>query len=571
MEEIKRLFTDVFIEAIVKSSPQKLYPLCNNYRDMKKYGVESDFTKEKLGEIVLSNCSKFLDSINFDISKFTFESSTLNGAEDDLEIVKGHTVIFAKSFVFKFKNKISDEILRISVDNPIIIDDQIKINNPLLIEFNTYIPYVKPESITILDSDNFIHELPLANNDEIKTFLNKRKVLIEGCSLDMDWYIHEGDLELDDFNFKSHIIITGDLSIHEPLVNIVDTSLIVLGKTTVNALSILNEGNDVYLLGGVDFNIAIFIHSSGSQIELRNLFGPLVNIFSETVNIEGKNKVKSYNYPGLDQSDENIQQLLKEKYFSKNEDNEIELDDYAVMRDIKLGAEIFNNNDDQENFIGVILPNLKNRETIISLLKEDGLYLKNLEEKDRLDKELINIALDQNQEAFKYIPDSLKEDKDFILELINKNGDLLEFVNDTFKKDKELVLSAISSSAYALEYAHKSFKADKEIVLLAVSKNARSLEYASETLQADEDILLEVIKNDVWAFKYASPAIVNNRNVMLELIKKEPKYLSAPPLMKYLDDREFLIEALKENNSVFNYLTKKLQKNKEFRDIVGRV
>jgi len=570
MEKIKQEFTELFIEAIAENSPEKLYPLCNNYQDMKKYDVELDFTEAKLGEIVLSNCSKFLDTVDFSITEFTFESSSLNGANDSLEIVKGHSVIFAKSLTFKFQNKESDNVLNITISDPIIIDDQIKINNPLLIKFYIYKPYIKPESITVLNSDNTSHELLLANNDEIRTSLTERKVYYEGCSLDMDWYIHEGNLELDSFNFKKNVIITGDLAIHEPLVDF-DTSLIVLGKTTSNAITIHDEGMDIYLLGGVDFNIALFIHSTGSQVELRNLSGPLVNIHSETANVEGEKKVKYFNYPEYDELHGNIHQLVKEKYFWRNEEDELELDDYAIMHDIKLGADIFNNNDDQENYIDVSLHDLKNRETIISLLKEDGLYLKNLDEQDRSDKELIDIALDSNREAFNYIPDKLKEDKDFIVELVSKDGDLLEYVNDDFKKDKELVLSAINSSAYALEYAHESFQTDKETVLLAVTKNARSLEYATEALQADEDILLEVIKNDVWAFKYASPDVVDNRTVMLALVKKDPKYLSIPPLKKYLDDRAFILETLKENNSVFNYLTKQLQKDKEFKEIVGRV
>lgn len=569
MEEIKQKFTTAFIQAIAENSAQKLYPLCNSYQDMKKYDTELGFTEEKLSEIVLSNCSKFIDTIDFDITEYILESSTLDGAGDSVEIVKSHFVTFAKSLILSFVKKEAKTKLKIDIGHPIIIDDQLKINNPLLIEFRQYEPYIKPESILVLDNQNKSHELPLCQRERIKSALDENNIFIEGCPLELDWYIHDGDLELDSFDFEKHIIVTGDLSVHEPLTNI-NVSLIVLGKTTVNALSILDDGDEVFLLGGVNFNIAILINSSGSQIELKNLSGPMVDIISETTNIGGDMQVKYFNYPENDESHGDIESLIKEKYFY-DEEGISEIDSYAIMDDIKHGAEIFKNADDKETFVEVNLPDLQDRVTIISLLKEDGLYLKNLDKKFKSDKELIHIATDKTTEAFKYIAENLKQDKAYIYDMVKKNGRIFEFVNEDFKKDKELVLLAINSSPYALDDAHESLKSDKEVVLLAVSKNARVLEYADESLQADEDILLAVINNDVDGFKYASESAADNRNIMLALVKKAPKYLSVPPLKKYLNDRKFLMEILTENHSVFNHLPDKLQNDKEFREIAGRV
>ncbi len=570
---MKEDFAIALIDSIKEKSTKKLYSLCNNFNDQKKMGMQSDLTEAKLNEIIIKNCKNFINSIDFDINEYALESVSLRGAKDAVELVKGHSTIFADSVDLLFNKKVgSTSRLSIDVQMPIIIDNNIKINNPLLIKFQEYEeskPVAYPDSITIIDSNNHTLELPICDIDIVKSYLKKNKTDAQNYISDDPWYICDGNMELNNFNLKMNTIIIGDLSIHERLVEI-DTNLIVLGKTVANAI-VLDDTNDVFLLGGIEFNVALLSMMPGPFRVLKRLKGPLVYTDSDSTSIEGTDNITCYLDYVYGESHGEMAILVKDKYLDKDEDVSLGIDANLVANDIKHGKNIFNHSDSKENFITVKEPDLKDRETVISLLMDDGFYLKELDDEYREDKELIDIAIRYNAETFKYIADHLKNDEDYIYELIKKEGRVLKFVNKRFKKDKKLVLLAIESTAYALANAHKSLRADKEVVMSAINKNALVLKYAEASLQADEDILLASVNNNIDALKYAPPSVIDNEKIMLAVIKKAPKYLSADALSKYLNNKDFIIKALKDNHLVFNYLGKKLQKDEDIRKAAGRI
>lgn len=573
MNTIKQAFATGFIEAIADNAPEKLYTLCNNYHDMQKMETEIDFTEEKLKEIVLMNCTNFLKTVNFDISDYALESTTVKGNEDAIANLEAKTVLFLDEIRLHFAKADSPERLTINVPFPIIVEERLKINNPLMIEFREYKKVKQvppPDSITVLDSNNKSLELIICERDFVRSHLKKYKVEDESYISDQPWYLYEGNMELDEYTFSQNIIITGDLLIHEPLVSL-DSNLVVVGKTVVNAL-VLSESSETFLLGGIVFNVALFSLYSGPSRTLQNLNGPFAYCNSEATTIEGTTDVLCYIDNVYSDSHGDVDSVFKKKYILK-EDGYIDVDTDLLLEDIKHSKEVFKDSAINPNVIQVKKPDLEDRSSLISLLKKDGFYLKELNEKHRADKELIDIALNYHTECFNFIADHLKTDEAYIYELVKNNGRILEYVDDRFKKDRKLVLLAIESSPYALDDAHESLKADKELVLFAINKNAKVLQYADEALKGDEDVLLAAIENNVEAFKYAAPTqeVIDNEKVMLALLKKDPKYMEIDVLSKYRNDKQFILKVLEVNHNAFVYLEEKLQKDPDIRAMAGRV
>lgn len=102
-------------------------------------------------------------------------------------------------------------------------------------------------------------------------------------ALGYEWELHEGDLELDVFDVECPLIVSGDLTVREPLVE-VDVPLIVLGKSRVRSLS-LGGDNGAYLMGGVEFEQALLsLHSECGQFVKRPA-GPLIFTACEATEI----------------------------------------------------------------------------------------------------------------------------------------------------------------------------------------------------------------------------------------------------------------------------------------------
>lgn len=571
-ENNKEKFAIALIGAIAEKSAQELYSLCLNSDDQIKMGIKPELTEAKVSEIVLKNCVTFINTIDFNINEYVLDSVDIRASKDAEELVKGHITTFIDSVELLLKKEGSTSMLSVDVEIPIVIDNKIKINNPLLIKCQEFEDSsrgdeIQPESITIIDSNNQRLKFSICDIDIVKSYLKKNHVVDAEEISNLPWYIFDGNVEIDSYSLPMNTIITGDLYIHERLVEI-DRDLIVLGKTVANAIA-MDGSNDIFLLGGVEFNTALFSMMPGPFRVLRKLKGPLLYTDSDSTLIEGTEDVTCYIDQVYSESHGDVGTLIKNKYLNKSF---CSLDSPSLIANaIKYGKNIFNSEDTKEKFITVKEPKLNDREEVITLLKSDGFYLKLLDEKYRADKELIDIAINYSADTFTYIADSLKNDATYIYELVKKEGRVFEFVNSRFKKDKNLVLLAIETTGYALDYAHKSLKADKEVVMAAVRKDPNVLEYADESLKSDEEILLTIINNDVDVFnRYASPSVMDNETIILALIKKAPKYLEAEILKKYRNDKVFIMKALEENHLVFNYLGKNLQKDEDVRKVAGR-
>jgi hypothetical protein len=185
-------------------------------------------------------------------------------------------------------------------------------------------------------------------------------------------------------------------------------------------------------------------------------------IKSKVLTIENDIKNKQIVKPRLD-IDEIVLESLKRGFVTLDMvDEKYSKDKNFVKIAIEANSENINYIDDSivEDFI----KHFKN------LLKEDGLKLKDCPFSIQNNKELCNLAINQNFEAFKFVKnEELLNNRNLALELVDKNGLLLEFVNENLKKDFEVVITAISNNNDVKEFISDEIK-EKIISLFSYFK-----------------------------------------------------------------------------------------------------
>jgi len=582
LELLKNEFSKVFIEAVSSKSVEACTNLVVSYDEQNiLFGKDGFGMKEEAyKEALTKQCQAFFKKWDTFIDEKNAHAHTklildnLDGVHTYSFEIHDEPFQFLKTISISMKEYKKEKKIHqvgFEIDNPLFINGRLALNNMLLTK--CYESFW--DDLENIPYKNKIHTL-----DEFKSLVKDvddsetLEGMFDAYNAYNEWYLYDGDLELEKFDEKVNLVVTGNLTVKEPLVEIT-TELIVFGKTIVNAMY-LDEGNNVFFLEGVDFNVALLSTMPGPYRVINNPRGPFLYSDSDSTIVNNPEKVKCYADYVYGKSHGDILSMLKEKYINRDEPyegEEIEEDDYyidaaQIAEDIRLSENIFNNSDDVAHYVEVKKPDLDDKESLMTLLKEDGLQFKKLDEKYRADKELINIVIENNEVAFKYIADELKDDRDYVLSMIKKNGRLLKYVSKVYKKDREIVLAAIDGVAYALDYAHSSLKKDKDVVLRAIKKDPSALEYADESLHADEEILLYVIEHDVSSFKYASESVIDNENIMLALVKKDPKYLGVEPLYRYKNDKAFILKVLEETPRAFNYLSKKMQKDEDVLELI---
>lgn len=143
---------------------------------------------------------------------------------------------------------------------------------------------------------------------------------LQGDYSGYEWYIYDGDLELDELLIGTlSLVITGDLILHQPFVDIDETCgcLIVHGQTKVNYMEM---GQSCSFYGGIEFEI---LHPTGSgQGDIYNPQGRLFYSDSDGMSVDKVNpkKVEVYYDKELGKHFGDIAQLLPKKYLCYDEE-----------------------------------------------------------------------------------------------------------------------------------------------------------------------------------------------------------------------------------------------------------
>ncbi|KAL9645301.1 hypothetical protein ABK040_002501 [Willaertia magna] len=220
-----------------------------------------------------------------------------------------------------------------------------------------------------------------------------------------------------------------------------------------------------------------------------------------------------------------------------------------------------------------------------------------------------------------FIPTFLKDinDRNVVLKIVSAVGYLLEYCLDCFKNDKEIILAAISSYPnYYSEYLDNGLEYDKDIALFAIlgdvfiwndlpkellndkeffikyiqklKEKYPNINVPLNSFKDCENILKEISEKEYIDFRYniSLEQLLNDEEYYFELCDIK-KFLNIPSSLKYnkifikeminrkdseyyynkyipnelKEDKEFTLELLKLQPSLYSHITNEFKKDKE--------
>jgi len=211
----------------------------------------------------------------------------------------------------------------------------------------------------------------------------------------------------------------------------------------------------------------------------------------------------------------------------------------------------------------------KNRDTVLKLLLNNSISLKDVDDMYKKDRALVLKTVD----AYNYddIDESLKSDKEILRKVIEKGYDLRK-ADENMSLDRDLVLSSVKNNNNNFEYAKDIFKKDKDFVFEVLGACYHNLMYADESLRKDREFILKIIKLYPYAFEYADESIKDKELALIA--EKQANYLNMASLKKngqgldlvdenITDNREFVTEVIKKNPMAYRSVSPRLKKDKE--------
>jgi hypothetical protein len=176
---------------------------------------------------------------------------------------------------------------------------------------------------------------------------------------------------------------------------------------------------------------------------------------------------------------------------------------------------------------------------------------------------VLYLISNQCEEIYDKIPDELFSDKDFVLKAIRFTNNIYSYIKDNvLKNDREIILAASDYKPDSFKDYFKQYSDDNELYLVAVKKDATVLRYASTKVQSDKDVILAALD---------AP---NNQEIDVELINQYDELRDDPDIYRLvvtlkgvdayrsellLNDKQFVLSVLSNNNSVYEMLSQELQ------------
>lgn len=154
------------------------------------------------------------------------------------------------------------------------------------------------------------------------------------------------------------------------------------------------------------------------------------------------------------------------------------------------------------------------------VIKENGLALKYLSNKNRDNEKLVLLASKNNINSLEYASQRLKNDKEFIIStaIKLKTDKVIYFASESLIHNKQFVIDIIKRIGFNLYFVFDEFKDDIDVVEAAVRNDIRNFEHASDRLKENEIIVLDLTKKYGPVLRYASNKLLNNPNFMMKAI-----------------------------------------------------
>ncbi len=241
--------------------------------------------------------------------------------------------------------------------------------------------------------------------------------------------------------------------------------------------------------------------------------------------------------------------------------------------------------EDINNFNNLIKPYLNNKEYVLALLEKNVIYLRDVSDELKSDREVVLTAVKRTGWNFTFADPKFFDDKEIALVAV-KNGSGVSSLSDNLKNDDEIALIALKNSVFEMKnlpLKHKDnkdlimslkvfcldavsdrLKSDRDVVLMSVSAVGEYLEFASKELQDDAEIALAAVKNSAskTAMPYVSERLKSDVKIAKAAIRNfwdAVEYLSEDGK----NNKEIILSALKKDGMYFKDASPNLKRDPE--------
>jgi hypothetical protein len=187
-----------------------------------------------------------------------------------------------------------------------------------------------------------------------------------------------------------------------------------------------------------------------------------------------------------------------------------------------------------------------NKEIVLKIVKNDGYYLKYVDNKLKKNKRVVYEAVKNynrgSDNIFYYVDDELKKDKEFISKLIEKGYEsIYQYINEELKMDRDYTLKLLKLNNYLFKYLDDDYRRDEEMIKEGL-KDLDNIEYIENLTN---DMIFEMFKN-------------NKEEILKELNKGELKIIK-----RRLEDKVLVIKLIKNNVDIYQNLRNRLKYDKD--------
>ncbi|EFC37839.1 predicted protein [Naegleria gruberi] len=229
---------------------------------------------------------------------------------------------------------------------------------------------------------------------------------------------------------------------------------------------------------------------------------------------------------------------------------------------------------DDEEFMGIAVerdgsilefasPRIKSVKSIVKKAMSNYVYVfEDASEELRSDRELVMHALELGGgNLYEHFGEELKKDKNIILNVLSTNEDVFEHLDPEMRNDKDIVMCAVERDGNLLEHASDALRGDKQVVLRAVTTSAEALEYASDDLRSDLEVVQQAVSTNGCAIEYVLDESLKNRELLLKTISTYPQAIDGT---EFSSDRDFILQCIRDQPIIMEYVDESLQTDKEF-------
>lgn len=195
---------------------------------------------------------------------------------------------------------------------------------------------------------------------------------------------------------------------------------------------------------------------------------------------------------------------------------------------------------------------------IIQLVKNNGNYIKDIDEKYKKIREIAEAAITKTPESIQYIIDYYEKDEKLVNTAIENSKETFQYLTRNLRSNKKLALKALNVGSDIYKYLDGGLRKDIELQKEIINRQKCAFAYAPNILKGNKKFAIEIIQNsdkgELLPIVLELPDnVLNDKEVATNLIKKDGmllKYLSA----KSKNDTDIAKTALQENKHAFQYL-----------------